>query len=321
MCFGVGHCRKKLVGTMCPSYMATLEEEHSTRGRANALRAALTGGLKGGLVGEELHQVMDLCLECKACKAECPSSVDMAKLKYEFLAHYGEAHGYSLRARRFGHIDRLNRWMSPLAPVVNWLGRSSANRWLLDRLIGIDRRRHLPALASETFSSWFRKRTHRRGGTRGKVVLFNDTFTEYNEPQIGMAAIFILEGAGFEVVLPQQRFCCGRPMNSKGFLREAKQRARDHVEVLAPYALEGLPVVGLEPSCILTFRDDYLDLLGDDQKARAVADRVLMLEEFLVSVKEEGRLNLPFTDTRRRVLVHGHCHQRALVGVGATLEV
>jgi FAD/FMN-containing dehydrogenase/Fe-S oxidoreductase len=321
MCSGIGHCRKKLVGTMCPSYMATLEEEHSTRGRANALRAALTGGLKGGLVGEELHQVMDLCLECKACKAECPSSVDMAKLKYEFLAHYGEAHGYSLRARLFGHIDRLNRWMSPVAPVANWLARNPVNRWLIDRLLGIDRRRHLPALASQTFSSWFDKRTHKRGGTRGQVVLFNDTFTEYNEPQIGMAATFILESAGFEVLLPTRRLCCGRPMISKGFLKEAKQRARENVEELAPYAAKGLPIVGLEPSCILTFRDDYLDLLGNDSKARAVADRVFMLEDFLVSLKEENRLSIAFTDTRRRVLVHGHCHQRALVGIGATLEI
>lgn len=321
LCSGIGHCRKKLVGTMCPSYMATLEEEHSTRGRANALRAALTGGLRGGLVGEDLHQVMDLCLECKACKAECPSSVDMAKLKYEFLAHYGEAHGYSLRARLFGHIDRLNRWLSPVAPVANWLARSRVNRWLLDHLLGIDRRRHLPALASETFSSWFIKRSHKRGGTRGKVVLFNDTFTEYNEPQIGMAATFILESAGFEVLLPRKRLCCGRPMISKGFLREAKQRARDNVEELAPYALEGVPVIGLEPSCILTFRDDYLDLLADDPKARAVAHRVSMLEDFLISLKEEGKLDIAFTNSRRRVLVHGHCHQRALVGVGATLEV
>ena len=321
MCSGVGHCRKKLVGTMCPSYMATMEEEHSTRGRANALRAALTGRLEGGMASHELHEVMDLCLECKACKAECPSNVDMAKLKYEFLSHYHEAHGYPLRSRLFANIDRLNRWMSPVAGVANWLMGTSLNRRILDRFLGIDRRRRMPRLASQRFSKWFGKRTYRRGGDRGKVVLYSDTFTEYNDPQIGMAATFVLESAGFEVVLPDDRLCCGRPMISKGFLRDAKIRARHNVERLAPYASQGLPIVGLEPSCVLTFRDDYLDLLGDDPRARSVAEHMYMLEEFLDGLRVEGTLELPFTGTRRDILFHGHCHQKALIGTGQAMAV
>jgi FAD/FMN-containing dehydrogenase/Fe-S oxidoreductase len=320
LCSGVGHCRKRLVGTMCPSYMATLEEEHTTRGRANALRAALSGKLPDGLSSQQLHEVMDLCLECKACKAECPSSVDMARLKYEFLAHYHQAHGYPLRARLFAQVDRLSRWGSALAPFSNWLAGSVANRWLLERLVGIDRRRRLPRFAREPFSRWFSRRRHVRPGTQGRVVLFNDTFVEYSEPQIGMAATLILEKAGFEVLLAKGKVCCGRPLISKGFLRQAKEQARRNLEALAPYAAEGLPIVGLEPSCILSFRDDYLDLV-EDSRAPLVASRTYLLEEFLVELKQQGRLELEFASIPKRILVHGHCHQKALASTEATLQV
>jgi FAD/FMN-containing dehydrogenase/Fe-S oxidoreductase len=321
MCSGVGQCRKKLVGTMCPSYMATLEEEHSTRGRANALRAALAGRLSGkGLADPELFEVMDLCLECKACKSECPSNVDMAKLKYEFLAHYHEKNGYPLRSHLFGKIDKISRWAAKVAPLSNWFAGSALNRWVLDRFVGIDRRRRLPQFARQSFSAWFEKRKYRKEGDKGTVVLFNDTFVEYNEPQIGMAATIILERAGFNVVLAAGKVCCGRPLISKGFLRQAKVNARKNVDVLAPYAGKGWPIIGLEPSCILSFKDDYLDLV-DDPQAKLVADHVYMLEEFLVKLERENSLDLEFTYTPRRILVHGHCHQKALVGTAATLAV
>jgi FAD/FMN-containing dehydrogenase/Fe-S oxidoreductase len=321
MCSGVGHCRKKLVGTMCPSYMATLDEAHSTRGRANALRAALSGRMpEQGLTSDKLHEVMDLCLECKACKSECPSNVDMAKLKYEFLAHYHEHHGFPLRSHLFGKIDRISRLAAAFAPVSNWIAGSRLNRWLLDRFVGIDKRRQMPHFASQTFSRWFAKRQYKRGGAKGQVLLFNDTFVEYNEPQIGIAATLILENAGYEVILSQPRACCGRPMLSKGFLKLAKQRAKENVALLAPYAEQGIPIVGIEPSCILTFRDDYLDLC-DDPKVRTVADQVFMLEEFLVKENRAGNLGLEFTQITKQILVHGHCHQKALVGTTATLEV
>jgi len=321
LCSGVGHCRKQRVGTMCPSYMATLEEEHSTRGRANALRAALSGRLDGdGLASEQLFEVMDLCLECKACKAECPSGVDMAKLKYEFLAQYYEVHGYPLRSHLFGRIDLISRWGSALAPVSNWIANCAPSRWFMDRFLGIDGRRRMPRFSRQRFSSWFNKRDYRRSDPRSTVVLFNDTYAEYSEPQVGMAATIILERAGFDVVLAENKVCCGRPLISKGFLRQAKENARHNVEVLAPYAEKGWPIVGLEPSCVLTLRDDYLDLVAEPG-ARLVADHAYMLEEFLVELARENQLDLEFIYTPRRILVHGHCQQKALASGEATLEV
>jgi FAD/FMN-containing dehydrogenase/Fe-S oxidoreductase len=321
MCSGVGHCRKKQVGTMCPSYMATLEEEHSTRGRANALRAALSGNLDGkGLASEELFEVMDLCLECKGCKGECPSNVDMAKLKYEFLAHYYEEHGYPLRSQLFGRIDLLSRWGSAFAPLSNWIAGSWLSRWILDRFVGIDRRRHMPTFSRHRFSKWFNKRDYVEKGSGRTVVLFHDTYAEYSDPQIGMAATLILEKAGFDVVIAEDKVCCGRPLISKGFLRQARENARHNIEVLAPYAEKGWPIVGLEPSCILTLRDDYLDLV-DDPRAQLVADHSFMLEEFLVDLADKGELDLEFTSSKKQILVHGHCQQKALVGTAPTLRV
>ncbi|MEW6754028.1 MAG: FAD-linked oxidase C-terminal domain-containing protein [Candidatus Latescibacterota bacterium] len=320
LCSGVGHCRKTQVGTMCPSYMATLEEEHSTRGRANALRAALSGNLDArGLASDQLFEVMDLCLECKACKGECPSSVDMAKLKYEFLAHYYEEHGYPLRARLFGRIDLISRWASALAPASNWIGGMAPNRWILDRFVGIDRRRQLPRFTRRRFSRWFRRRPL-VSPRRGPVVLFHDTYAEYSEPHIGVAATRILERAGFEVVLAEDKVCCGRPLISKGFLRQARENARHNLAVLAPFARQGWPILGLEPSCLLTLRDDYLDLV-DDPRAQEVADQAFLLEEFLGRLADQGELGLTFTDAPRRILVHGHCQQKALTGIGPTLRV
>ena len=320
MCSGVGQCRKKLVGTMCPSYMATLEEQHSTRGRANALRAALSGRLPGGLESDHLYEAMDLCLECKACKSECPSSVDMAKLKYEFLARYHERHGFPLRSHLFARIDRLNRWMAPISRLANPLMHAGPSRWLMERLLGIDRRRRMPTLARPTFSRWFRGRTPPGGRSRGTVVFYNDTFTEYNHPEVGRAAVTLLESAGFDVVVPRRRLCCGRPLISKGFLGEAKDRAAANLQALAEYSDRGWPIVAVEPSCASTFRDDYLDLAEDAGAARSVAGNLFLLDEFIAG-RTEGGSTLDFTDLKRRVLLHGHCHQKALGDSGDTLEL
>ncbi|MFH1568993.1 MAG: FAD-linked oxidase C-terminal domain-containing protein [Gemmatimonadota bacterium] len=323
MCSGVGQCRKRLVGTMCPSYMATLEEEHSTRGRANALRAALNGrpGFTQGLASEELRRVMDLCLECKACKAECPSSVDMAKLKYEFLAQHGKVNGFPWRSHLFGRIDRINRWLSPVALLANATMGSGPVRWLLEQVAGIDRRRRMPPLARQRFSRWFRRRTYRRGGRRGTVVLFNDTFVEYNEPQIGMAAIFLLESAGYDVVIPDEQLCCGRAAISRGLLERVRVQARHNLDRLSVYVRRGWPIVGIEPSCLLTFRDDYRDLVADHPEVSAVADSCFLLEEFLAGLAAQGQLDIQFTAARRRILLHGHCHQKALVGTAPMIRV
>ena len=317
MCSGVGVCRKKLEGTMCPSYMATRDEEHSTRGRANALRAVLSGQVPDSeFTGRRLYEVMDLCLECKACKAECPSNVDMAKLKYEFLAHYYRANGLPLRNRLFGRIERLSRLGSRLAPLSNWVAGSRLHRWLLERFVGIDRRRPLPPFARETFTDWFRQRATAAAASRGEVVLFHDTFVTYNAPQIGKAAVHLLERAGYAVRLVDRK-CCGRPLISKGMLAEAKAHAAWNVERLLPYAQRGVAIVGLEPSCLLTLRDEYVDLLRSDA-AGQVAKQSFLLEEFLQRERRKG-LSLPFGANGRKALLHGHCHQKALVGTGPTV--
>lgn len=314
MCNGAGICRKETVGTMCPSFMATREEEHTTRGRANALRAALSGRLPHSeLTSRRMHAVMDLCVECKACKAECPSSVDMAKIKFEFLAHYHEANGTPLRDRMFGNIAGLSRLASGLAAApLNGIMRQGPVRAGLERGFGISRHRTLPAFAPVPFTKWFKRRRVRPTSQR-KVVLFNDTFTTYNEPHIGIAATEVMEAAGYEVILPGHK-CCGRPMISKGLVKEARAAARHTVDRLAPYAALGLPIVGLEPSCLLSMRDEYLYLLPGDDRAAAVAECAVLFEEFLSSLLEAGDLALDFTGDARNVLLHGHCHQKALVG-------
>lgn len=317
MCNGVGVCRKKLEGTMCPSYMVTKDEEHSTRGRANALRAVLSGQLpKSDFTSRRLHEVMDLCLECKACKAECPSNVDMAKLKYEFLAHYYDANGLPLRNRLFGRVETLNRVGSLLAPLSNWVANSFVHRWLLERFVGIDRRRPLPHFASKSFLDWWGRHRTPDAAPRGAVVLFHDTFNSYNTPHVLIAATELLERAGYRVLLVDKQ-CCGRPLISKGMLREAKAHAAWNVERLAPFAHEGLCIVGLEPSCLLTLRDEYIDLLRSDE-ARTVARQSLLLEEFLQRERARG-LALQFKRGGDHVLLHGHCHQKALVGTAPTV--
>jgi len=317
MCNGVGVCRKSLEGTMCPSYMATRDEEHSTRGRANALRAVLSGTVPpADFTGKRLYQVMDLCLECKGCKAECPANVDMAKMKYEFLYHYYKANGLPLRNRIFGHIGSLSWWGSKLAPLSNWLAASAPNRWLMDRLLGIDRRRPLPAFARETFTDWFDRRRAPAAAPRGPVVLFHDTFVTYNAPEIGRAAVELLEAAGYKVELVDRK-CCGRPLISKGMLDEAREHARWNVERLFPWVARGVAVVGLEPSCLLTVRDEWVDLLRTDE-ARQVARSSFLLEEFLLRERARG-LELRFKPGARRALLHGHCHQKALVGTAPTV--
>ena len=322
MCNGAAVCKKKLEGTMCPSYMITLEEEHSTRGRANALRAAINGHLPAeALNSPRMYEVFDLCLECKGCKAECPSNVDMAKLKYEFLAQYHAAHGTPLRARLFGHLETLNRLGCACAPLSNWVAQTAPARWIFDRFFGVHRNRQLPPFARETFTRWFTRRNGRQGvpGARGPVVLFNDTYMTYNYPELGRAAVKVLEAAGFEVALADKK-CCGRPMISKGLLQKAKENAAYNVDRLVPYAEQGIPIVGLEPSCILTFRDEYPDLLDDPRAARLAAGTFL-IEEFLLGLHEKGQLRLPLRAGAKSVMLHGHCHQKALVGSNPSLQL
>ncbi|HEY7322988.1 MAG TPA: FAD-linked oxidase C-terminal domain-containing protein [Candidatus Binatia bacterium] len=320
MCSGMGECRKKLDGTMCPSYMGTLDEEHSTRGRANALRSVLSGKVpKEDFTGRRLYEVMDLCLECKACKAECPSNVDMAKLKYEFLDHYHRANGLPLRNRLFGGIERLNRIGSQFAPISNWIVGSGLNRWLMEKLTGIDHRRPLPKFANITFEDWFEDHRADGAGAKGEVVLFHDTFNNFNTPNVAISATRLLEHLGYRVHLANKR-CCGRPMISKGMLGEAKNNGAWNVDQLAPYAEKGVPIVGLEPSCLLTLRDEYPELLRT-AAAKRVAENSFLLEEFLLQEQRAGKIGFDFKSSGRKVLLHGHCHQKALVGMAPTVAV
>lgn len=320
MCSGMGECRKKLDGTMCPSYMGTLDEEHSTRGRANALRNAISGQApQEEFTGKRLYEVMDLCLECKACKAECPSNVDMAKLKYEFLDHYHRANGLPLRNRMFGAIEKVNRIGSALAPLSNWIANSGINRWLMEIVAGIDRRRPLPRFAGETFAEWFGKHQAAGDGSRGEVLLFHDTFNNFNTPNVAIAATRFLEKSGYRVLLADKK-CCGRPMISKGMLAEARENAAWNVDQLAPYAEKGIPIVGLEPSCLLTLRDEYPEFVRTPA-AKNVAENSFLFDEFVMREHGEGRLVLQSKRNGKKALLHGHCHQKALVGTTSTVAM
>ncbi|MEZ4593885.1 MAG: FAD-linked oxidase C-terminal domain-containing protein [Chloroflexota bacterium] len=322
MCNGAGICRKRTTGTMCPSFMATREEEHATRGRANALRAAMSGHLpKSEFTSERMYQVMELCVSCKACKAECPSSVDMAKIKTEFLAQYHDAHGTPLRDKLFANITPLSRLGSgPLAPLANWSLGNGLIRKGMERTLGISAKRSLPKFARQSFTDWFKNHTPpvavetlHATSLQQQVVLFNDTFSTYNYPHIAIAATELLEAAGFEVVLPGVTDC-GRPSFSKGLVAKARTIAKTVLDHLAPLAEQGLPIIFLEPSDLSALTDDYDSLLPNDPRVALVAAHCRSFEEFIAELADNGELNLNFTDEKRHLILHGHCHQKALIG-------
>jgi FAD/FMN-containing dehydrogenase/Fe-S oxidoreductase len=317
MCNGAGVCRKD-TGTMCPSYMVTRDEEHSTRGRANLLRAALSGALpREELTSARMYEAMDLCIECKACKAECPSSVDMAKIKFEFLANYYETKPVPFQVRFFANIALFNRLGSMMAPLANWSLKNKLFRWVLEKAAGIDSRRSLPEFAAIPFTRWFNNRFAPQFGENQKtVVLFNDTFNTYNYPHVAIAATEVLEAAGYRVVLPGH-WCCGRPMISKGLVDQARAAAAATVAKLAPFAKAGIPVIGLEPSCLSALIDDYLALLPDNEDAKAVAQVAVTFEEFVAKLADDPDAALPLSPQATHILLHGHCHQKALIGTAA----
>jgi len=315
MCSGLGVCRKTLDGTMCPSYMATREEKHSTRGRANTLRLAMAGRLGESVLGDdEVHDVLDLCLECRACKAECPVGVDVARFKSEFLAGYWRRHGTPLRTRVIGGVHRLSKWGHRFAPLSNIAAHSAIGRWINELAVGIDRRRTTPTFARETFAKQFARRpiSHQPSAMTG-VVLFNDTFTNYNHPDVGLAAARVLDAAGIGVRLASHG-CCARPMISQGLLDGARAAAQVNAEALYESAMRGERIVFLEPSCLSAVREDAPALLrGEAQrKARVVADACVLFEDYVEQEWQAGRIDLPIKAGPARVLLHGHCHQKAM---------
>ncbi|MGH9720770.1 MAG: FAD-binding and (Fe-S)-binding domain-containing protein, partial [Bryobacteraceae bacterium] len=305
MCSGLGACRKKLEGTMCPSYMATLEEAHSTRGRANILRLAMAGRLdESGLTSGGVREVLDLCLECRACKAECPVGVDVARFKSEFLSGYWRRHGIPLRARVLGHVHEMARWGSRFAPLSNWVARNAVVRALNETLLGLDRRRTPPAWARLTFEERFRSRGS------ADVLLFADTFTNYYNPEIGVAGAAVLQAAGVSVAIAPNQ-CCGRPLISQGLLAEARERAERNTELLYPLASQGKPIIFFEPSCLSAMREDVPSLLRGERQKKAlrVAESCFLFEEFL---HREGESRLNLWEGPSKILLHGHCHQKAM---------
>ena len=323
-CARIGQCRKSpgAGATMCPSYMATRDEQHATRGRAMALAEALRSPDPRAALGDRhVQEALDLCLECKACAIECPLGVDMATLKSEVLAQVHAVHGTPWRSRFFGYARVLNVVGSAMAPLANAMLRATPVRALMERVLGIDRRRPLPAFATESRSQWFRRRatTQQRGTPAGRVVFLADSFTNYTEPAIGQAAIELLELAGHDVTLVDD-VCCGRSFISKGMLAEARARHVALAARLAPLAREGVPIVGVEPSCLFTLRDELVSLGAAPNEAPGIAARVELVESLVHAAIAAGRLSLS-ASAPQRILFHPHCHQKAAEAVAPTTRL
>ena len=329
-CMNIGLCRKSTTGAMCPSYIATREEEHATRGRANALVKALSEPIRRRRsANERLHEILDLCLMCKACKAECPLGVDMAKLKSETLSHYHDVHGVPLRSRVFGAIRTLNRLGSATAPLSNLPGAVTLAAQAAGASASASPRSgRLPRFERQNLVRWFRRRPatgrRRRGATQGTVNFLADSFTSFTEPHIGRAAIGLLEAAGWDVELVEQRLL--RPLGAvQGPGRRRRDEARALVTALAQqHRQPDSPIVGCEPSCLFTLRDEHVTMLPGRPATSARSPRgVRQVEELLSEAIDDGRLVLAADSwlAGRRVLYHGHCHQKAEVGTAATVAL
>ena len=318
MCSGVGLCRKTRDGTMCPSYMVTREEAHSTRGRANTLRLAMNGQLGDRQLSDMgVLAVLDLCLECRACKSECPVGVDMARYKSEFLSGYWDRHGLSAQARAFGGAHDAAAVGSALAPLSNALAASAIGKWLAEKTLGVDRRRSLPTWTRRTLRKQLAPPTFRPRRTASTAtpaaLLFVDTFTNYSDPQIGRSAIDVMTAAGIVTgVAPNH--CCGRPLISQGRLREARKLAQANVHALYDAARRGQAIVFVEPSCLSAVREDAPDLLSGElqRRARVVAHQALLFEDYLERELAAGRATLNLSAGPSSILLHPHCHQRAM---------
>jgi FAD/FMN-containing dehydrogenase/Fe-S oxidoreductase len=322
-CNGSGDCRKTEIsgGTMCPTYMATRDEDKTTRGRANILRELLgypTGN--NPFEQEEIYQILDLCISCKACKSECPSNVDMTKLKAEFLQHYYDIHGIPFRSRIVAFLPRLEQLAVLVRPVSNFV----MNRSLFKKLIGFSVKRNLPPLSRLTLKRWYRNGASIKiENPKKKVYLFSDEFTNFHESNIGIKAILLLTRLGYEVRIPVHRES-GRTWLSKGLVRTAKLIATENVQLLKNIISEQTPLIGIEPSAILAFRDEYPDLVDETVRsdARKLAENALLFEEFFCREMENGNItSLSFTDQKKEILLHGHCQQKSVASTLPTKKM
>lgn len=326
LCNGAGVCRKLAGsgGTMCPSYMATREEKDSTRGRANLFRQLFSGKDADAFGSGELKEALDLCLSCKACKTECPANVDMARLKAEFTHGRHQREGISMSERFFGQAARFYPLAAKMAPLVNRFNGTPVAKELYERFLNIHPDRDLPEFAYEPFYDWYQAQPDRGDrADRPDLILFVDLFTNYHDPHIARAALRVLERLGYNVLIPPF-FESGRPQLSKGMLDHARKLAHRNIEQIYPFAAQEVPVVGLEPSEILSFRDDYLDLCDDEylERAQQVAEQAFMFEEFLLKERERNAdFDSLFRTRHETVHVHGHCHAKSLTGVEPTLQM
>lgn len=326
LCNGAGVCRKLALsgGTMCPSYMVTKDEKDTTRGRANVFRQLFAGAQKEAFKSEELKEALDLCLSCKGCKSECPANVDMAKMKAEFTYGYYKEKGTPFSALFFGNPGPLYKLTEFAPTLVNKVNNTKVAKELLKQVLNVSPKRVLPQFAKQTFEKWMKE--HKANGavkSNRKVLLFMDLFINHHEPEVGIDAVRVLEALGYEVITTRPTDN-GRTMLSKGLLDKAKSTAERNIAMLYPFAKESVPIIGLEPSEILTLRDEYLDLVDDKdlEKAKIVAKASKTLDEFVseLSINEPERVKKVFKQNEKEVLVHGHCHQKALIGTKSTLN-
>ena len=328
-CNGSGDCRKSEImgGTMCPSYQASRNENQTTRARANILREFLTNSKKDNPFDhKEIYDVLDLCLSCKACKSECPSNVDVAKYKAEFLQHYYDAHGIPLRTRMIANISRINKLGTVFPGLFNFFLAQPFLSGLIKSTLGIAAERSIPLLYKYSLTSWFKKEGNKltvKGSPKGKVLLFVDEFTEYNDVQIGITTIKLLFALGYQVEIPEH-VESGRAYISKGLLKKAKQIANQNVMLLHNKVSVAFPLVGIEPSGILTFRDEYPELVDKEntEMASTLARHCFLIDEFLAAEIEQGRITASdFTKDAREIWVHGHCQQKSIASTAPTLKM
>ena len=315
-CVGMGKCRSQSGGVMCPSYRVTGEERYSTRGRSRLFGEMLRGEVvTGGWQSEAVKEALDLCLACKGCKSDCPTHTDMASYKAEFLYHYHQQKRRPIQAWSMGFIHRWARIASKMPRLVNGFTQTPGLSALAKQLAGIALQRDVPKFAVRTFRQWFAGHVKPAAAPRGRVILWADTFNNHFHPETALAAVKVLEHAGYEVSIPQAHLCCGRPLYDFGLLDQAEKQLREIMQALAEDIEAGTPIVGLEPACVAVFRDELLKLFPDDPRAGKLALQVRFLTEFLV---DQG---VTFPTLEIDALVHGHCHQKSVIGMGADNKV
>jgi Fe-S oxidoreductase len=323
MCNNNGHCRKFDAGTMCPSYRVTRDEQHLTRGRANTLRLALSGQLgPDAFTSDAVYEAMDLCVSCKGCRRECPTGVDMAKMKVEFLHHYKQRHGHTLKDKLVAHLPRYAGAASRAPWLANLRNRVPLLARLGERWLGLSAQRSLPEFRSDVFT---RSAPAAPAPSRDQrqVVLLADTFNNYYEPENLRAAQRVLEAGGYEVAVVRgadgRPLCCGRTYLGAGMVDQAKVEARRLLDALLPYLRAGVRVVGLEPSCLFGLRDEYL-VMALGAEAQELAQASMLFEEFIVQEAKAGRFKAAFKPLAKQALLHGHCHQKAFGALPSVID-